>query len=297
VHGSLCVKNSIVYLGNHAKTATVRTYDLDGHRLESGFSFGGTEGACVAGLAVDDDHRVWVADTAGGRVRTFTLVGTEQEGLAVGEPDRAGSSVGPTGVAASGIEGDQVLLVGRGGRGRHAVRMWRPNGELVSSLRALGDPKRSFHDVVGVCLRDRFAYVCEARARRVQVFRDGDFHFAIEPPAANPGAASSAPAGGPAERAPEPRAVAALPDGRMVLALAGEPSALLLLDAAGRLVRVLAEHGVGDGEVFHPSDVALEEHEQGVVDDRRMRLVVVDRDGERVQVFTVAGTCYGAFDV
>ena len=60
------------------------------------------------------------------------------------------------------------------------------------------------------------------------------------------------------------------------------------------LLRVLAEHGVEGGEVFHPSDVALEDVGS---DDCRTRLVAVDRDGERVQVFTLAGTCYGAFDV
>jgi hypothetical protein len=288
VHGSLCVKNSIVYVGNHAKTATVRTFDLDGHRLESGFTFVGPEGASVAGVAVDDDHRVWIADTVAGRVRAFTLVGAELEGLPAHEPDSVERSRGPTDVAATGVEDDQVLLVGCGGRGRHTTRVWRPGGDEVGPLRSLGDPKGTFHDVAGVCLQEHFAYVCEARARRVQVFRDGEFHFALEPPDARP-------TGG--GRPPEPRAIAALPDGRMVLALAGEPSALLLLDAAGRLQRVIAEHGVGDGQVFHPSDISLEETGGATTVDRLTRLVAIDRDGERIQVFTLAGACYGAFDV
>lgn len=280
MHGSVCIRNGIVYVGNHARTATVRTFDLDGHRLESGFSFGaaahGALGASATGLTVDDDHRVWVADPVGGCVRAFSLFGVEHAGLSV---------AGAIDVAAAGVEDDQVLLVGSQRDGRRAVRLWRPGGEAVATLRSLGDPKRSFLDVVGVALLDRFVFVCEARPRRVQVFRDGEFHFAIEPPAVQ--TAGSA-------RAPEPRAVAALPDGRIVLALAGEPSALLLLDGAGRLVRVLAVHGNDDGAVFHPTDLALED---AGVDDRHKRLVVIDREGERVQVFTVAGTCYGAFDV
>lgn len=314
MHGSVCIRQGIVYVGNHARSASVRTYDLDGHRLESGFAFGpsraesGEEeraapGASATGLAVDDDHRVWVADPVGGRVRAFTLFGAELDGLptdvlpgesasspVTGERQAesyvpSGVTHGPVDVAAFGVEQDQVLLVGVRGGGRHAVRRWSPALQRGVSLRSFGDPKGRFQDVVGVALDERLAFVCEARPRRVQVFRDFDYHFTIEVPAARPG---------PSGALPQPRAIAALPDGRLVLALAGEPSGLLLLDSSGRLLRVLAEHGEDDGEVFHPSDVALED---AGADDRHKRLVVIDREGERVQVFTVAGTCYGAFDV
>jgi hypothetical protein len=85
--------------------------------------------------------------------------------------------------------------------------------------------------------------------------------------------------------------VAPLDDGRLVVAVAGEASALLLLDAAGRLLRVLAEEGEHDGGVFQPAGVAVD---AGGL-DASTRLAVVDQDGERVQVFTVEGRCYGAF--
>jgi hypothetical protein len=86
-------------------------------------------------------------------------------------------------------------------------------------------------------------------------------------------------------------AVAPLADGRLVLAVGGGKSALLLCDATGHLLRVLARGGSDEGAVFHPSDVVVAEDE----DDRRTRVAVIDRDGDRVQMFTLEGRCYGAF--
>jgi hypothetical protein len=82
-HGSLCLRNGVLYVGRHAQTAHVAAYDLDGNALGIGFSVRGPGGgrAAAAGIAVDDDHRVWVADAANGRVRAFTLFGRELAGL------------------------------------------------------------------------------------------------------------------------------------------------------------------------------------------------------------------------
>jgi hypothetical protein len=286
VHGSLCVRSGVVYVGDHARTATVRAYDLDGRRLEPGFRFGGLDGAggaAAAGIAVDDDRRVWIADTVGRRVRAFTLFGSELDGLAGagGAHDRARCLGAVVDVAAEGVEEGEVLLVASGGRRRHAAQLWRADGTWLASLRPLGDPERRFADVSGVALKGRLAFVCETRARRLQVFRDGEFHYPLPVPPANGPAAS------------EPRAVAPLADGRLVVALGGERSALLLLDAAGRLLRVLADHGTDGGQVFEPAGVALEESGG---DDRHTLVFAIDRDGERVQAFTAEGTCYGAFE-
>ena len=90
----------------------------------------------------------------------------------------------------------------------------------------------------------------------------------------------------------EPRAVAVLTDGRLIVAHGGEESALLLLDRGGRLLRVLAKRGSNSGGVFEPSAVAVDESER----DECTRIAVIDRDGDRVQVFTLGGTCYGSFD-
>ena len=87
-------------------------------------------------------------------------------------------------------------------------------------------------------------------------------------------------------------AVSPLADGRMVLACAGAVSALLLVDGAGGLLRILAAEGEETGAVRHPADVVAEDGS----DDASTRVAVIDRDGERVQVFTLVGRCYGAFE-
>ena len=77
MHGSLAIAKGVVYVGRCARNAWVQTYDLDGHRLLGGFTFcDDTVGrSSASGLAVDEDHRVWVADAVAGRVRAFTLFG------------------------------------------------------------------------------------------------------------------------------------------------------------------------------------------------------------------------------
>ena len=68
-------------------------------------------------------------------------------------------------------------------------------------------------------------------------------------------------------------------------------SSLLLVDRAGRLVRVLAEAGSESGCLTHPGDVVIAQGH----DDHDTRVLVIDQDGDRVQVFTLEGRCFGAF--
>ena len=170
------------------------------------------------------------------------------------------------------------MVVALDGERRHAVQVFDVERGYVHSPRPCGDPHGRFRGVRGIALQGRTLYVAEARGARVQLFRDGSFHFAF----------SIAVAG---DARFEPVSVAPLSDGRLVLACSGPPSALLLVDAAGRLLRVLAEEGSGEGEVSYPADVVVAEADS----DAGSRLAVIDRDGERVQVFTVEGRCFGAF--
>jgi hypothetical protein len=181
---------------------------------------------------------------------------------------------------------DQRLVVGLGGLRRQGVQVFDGEGAFLGALRSQGELDRPFRRVVSVSLGGRFAYVCEAGAARVQVFRDGEFHFLFHVPRARGVDADVL-----------PRAVAPLPDGRLVVACAaadaGEHagSALLLVDGAGKLLRVLAAHGTDEGHVFEPGDVVVD---VGAC-DKSTRLAAIDLDGERVQVFTLEGVCYGAF--
>lgn len=281
MHGALAHRNGILYVGRHAKTAGVRCYDLDGHALDGGFDFrDGSGRSSVSGLAVDEDHRVWVADEPAGRVRLFTLFGREL--LTVGggpeeREDRVGSLGRPVDVAVCGIDDELELVVGSAGTRRHALQVFHPESGRVRSLRPGGDPQGRFRDLRGIAAAGRLVYASEARPGRVQVFRDGDFHFRFGVRASGARA--------------EPSAVAPLGDGRVVVAVGGETSALLLYDGAGRLLRPLADAGPSSGEVVQPADVVVAEG----ASDRATRVAVIDRDGERVQVFALDGRCYGAF--
>ncbi len=289
MQASLCLHRGILYVGRHEKTAYVETYDLDGRPLGSSFSFRDPRlgRSAAAGLAVDDDRNVWVADTPISRVRRFTLFGQEIGGLGLGldEPIDPHDSVDvvacvrrPVDVDVVGDSDGLVLAVALGGVRRHAVQLFAEDGRCLASLRPGGDPHGRFRDVCGVALHERFVYVAEAGSGRVQVFRDGDFHFAMRPTGASF----------------EPTAIAPLADGRIVVATRGEGSGLLVLDASGELARVLAHAGAAEGRVSEPTDVVVEQDAR--LDDRHTRVAVIDREGERVQVFNLEGRAFGSFE-
>jgi hypothetical protein len=289
--GSLALRAGVLYVGRHEKTAHVRPYDLDGRPLGDGFSFRGPHGepCTLGGLDVDTGHHLWVADSALGRVRTFSVFGREVSSFGSDEPlangrtgrehDERGALASPVDVTVAGEEDGDTLVVASAGWRRHAVQLFHGDGTWIASLRPEGNPMGRFNGVRRVQVRGPLTYVCEARAGRVQVFRDGEFHFLFKLPLRTAGRF-------------EPVAIAPLEDGRMVLATGGQHSGLFLLDASGRVLRVLAEAGSETGQVFEPGDVAVEEG----ASERETRLAVVDRDADRVQVFTLEGRCYGALE-
>ena len=296
MHGSLALHRGVLYVGRHAKTAWVATYDLDGHALQTSFAFRDEHlgRSAVGGLDVDADHRVWVADTSAGRVRAFTLFGrqvvdigdrdwqTRERQGERGEADCVGLLGTPSDVLIRGGDENLQVVVCSAGRRRHAVQVFHAHAGRVRSLRPLGDPRGRFHGASGLAADGDLLYVCErgggGGGGRVQVFLDDEFHFAIR----------LTPAGGARF---EPVAAALLPDGRCVIATAGETSSLLLVDRAGRLLRVLAEAGSESGCLTHAADVVVARAH----DDQDTRVLVIDQDGDRVQVFTLEGRCFGAF--
>ena len=88
-----------------------------------------------------------------------------------------------------------------------------------------------------------------------------------------------------------PTAVAAAPGGRPVVCWEGTGGAVLALDRDGAIEGCLAAAGEDEGSVAYPTGLVCVPGE----DDRRTRVVLLDRDGRRVQVFNLEGTCYGAF--
>ncbi|MBL8857994.1 MAG: hypothetical protein JNL28_05795 [Planctomycetes bacterium] len=284
MNGSLALCGGILHLARHARTAEIRTYDLDGGRIGEGFRFAGCDGGAASadGIAVDVDMRIWVADRTSKALRRFTVFGAELEPWrAASSEDLPGHTGEPASVAVVGVEGDARVLVGTRGARRHAVQWFDRDGRRLASLRSRGDPQAAFDDVVRVALDGRFALVCEQGSGLVQVFRDGESHCALRPPRARH-----------ARRDSIPRAAHALSDGRFVVATGGEEnSGVHLLDRNGRVRHTICHPGQGAAEVFEPCDIAIDEGDS----DRRTRVAVVDSDGDRVQVFTLEGVCYGSF--
>ena len=293
--GSLRLKNHVLYVGLHALTAEVASFDLNGRPLETRFRFRDVEvgRSSVDGIDIDDDRRVWVADAAARRVRCFTLFGQEVASVGGDDADRdaRGQLGAPVDLRVTGTDDEAVVLVASAGERRHALQALHIATGRGHSIAPLGDPEGRFQRIRGLDVRDGVIAVCEAGAARVQIF-DGDirgratfrFAFSID---ASLGV---------------PEAVALVGDGRIVLATrsdgaefgsgrsrfpSGTSSGIHLFDAAGRHVRVIA----GPDTVEGPHDLAIEPAST----DRRTLLAVLDEEGGRVQVLTLDGRDFGSF--
>lgn len=280
MHGSLALAQGVVYVGRCARSAILRTFDLDGHPLEGGFEFVDEEHgrSTAAGLAVDTDHRVWVADSAAGKVRAFTLFGRPIVSVPSEEGDKQGGLGRPVDLAATGCDDGFRLAVASGGRRRHALQVFDPKTGAVLSLRPEAGPRGQFQDLRGITWHGADLYVSEAGSGAVHVYRDGALHWSVHLPVAG-------------ARRFQPTGCAVLSDGSMLITCGDEDaSALIWCHPGGRVRRILAESGTDEGQLDEPLDVVVEEHADG-----GPRAVVIDRVGERVQVFTLEGRCYGAF--
>ena len=77
-------------------------------------------------------------------------------------------------------------------------------------------------------------------------------------------------------------------DGRYLVLLRGEQhSSLVLVDRGGTVQRLLSQESEIDAAV----DLVVEEG----ANERASRIAVLDCDGDRVQVWTLQGTCLGEF--
>ncbi len=287
---SLASRHGILWVARWDRSWRVVPHDFDGRELGAGFVIPPEDGTSVsiASIAVDEDRRIWIVDTTAQRVRAFTAFGRELDGLPRGVGDRVGSFANVVAVDATGVEGTAQLAIASSGARRHALHVVNTVHELHTLRGARADSRsavslRPRDTSEGFAGLGRIAFgprglllACEPHSRLVLAWRDGQFHFAFRVP-------------GDAE----PVAVRATSDGRIVVAAASEDGgAVHLVDAAGRLVRTLAQGGADEGAVFDPEDLALDEVAGS---DRRTRLVVADSAGARLQVFNLEGDSYGVF--
>ncbi len=280
MRASLALSRGTVWLARPLDGGRVVPFDLGGRALGDGFAVAAEAGrrARITSIAVDADHRVWLADAGARRVRCFNAFGLELAGLATGDADRPGESGEPASVAADGVELEAAILVASREPRRHGLQLLRPDGATLGSLRSMGESGGAFPALGRCALRGRRAWVCERAGGRVQVFRDQEFEFAFRVPGGD---------GATAE------AVRPLSDGRLVVAVGGAgANAVLLCSASGETLRVLARAGGADGEANEPEDVVVDEVAGS---ERRSRVLVVDGAGARIQVLNLAGDCYGTF--
>ena len=287
MHGGLALRRGLLFVGRHARTASVRAYDLDGRAVLRGFTFRDPrlDRSQAGGLDVDDDGRIWVADTPVSRLRCFTAFGQEVAGLGLSserslddfdERDAPGLVRRPVDVLVQGDADELQLVVASEGLRRHAVQVFDESSVLLVSLRPLGDPRERFRDITRLARRGRFLFVVEREAARIQVFRDFEFHFALR-----------------LEREEaQPVALRPLADGRLVVGCAGAAPGIHVCDRSGRMLQTLATGGTAEGSIHELQDLAVEEGPS----ERESRVFALDADGDRIQVFTLEGRCYGAFE-
>ncbi len=262
--GGIATKGRLLALARGAARGEIRVYDLADSTLRSRFSYGGTEGgwADAGGIDLDEEGRIFVADTAGGRLRIFSSFGHEVGGFGLPEEasrprDLKGMLAYPRSVVRDGTGrlwitcGDRPWV--------HGLQVFDAQGRFLSSLEAFGDRSRSFGPALDLTLFGEDVWVADTGNDALQVWRlDGGFLCSFEIPR---------------DWGRRPQAIAAVGD-RLALLLAEPRPRVLLVD------RDFKRTGI----CRLPRNQTLE-NPSGLARGPEGRLFVLDRDGSRVLAF------------
>ena len=288
----LALHQGVLFVATAGATGRLRLFDLDGRRLEGGFEFASLEPGAplrAGGFAVDEDRRIWFADEGAAAVRCFNVFGVEThrfgpptpEGASriakLAFPDSAGVIGRPASIAVQGSADDLQLLVGSAGPRRHGLQLFGPGGELLRSLRPRGESHGRFAGVTAVALAGELAFAVEAYASRVQVFRRLEHLFSFDPGLLE---------------GETLQALTPVGDGRLLAVISGPAARVVMLDSGGEWLGSLAGAGAREGELDEPTGLAVD----WTGEDRSSRVCIVDIGGERVQVFSLDGRCFGSFE-
>ncbi len=267
--GGIAVAGNLLCLAHAEARGKVFLVDLDERRLMSLWEYGPIDGgyADAGGVAMAADFAIFVADTRNDVVRCFSPFGKEiaQMGTPAGRApgarsrDRLGVLDRPRGVAVH--DGVVWVACGEGGLVR-GVQQWSRDGVPIGYLHAGGAVDGRFGAPRGVWAGSGGVLVADTLNGVVQRFTpDGRFVGAL------------------------PTAAAGNTRSRPVAVVPGGGDELLVADQGDRpgLYRFGLD-GDARGEVG-PAVVDLVEP-TGLARDRRGRVYVLDRDGERVQRLT-----------
>ncbi|MHC4076918.1 MAG: NHL repeat-containing protein [Planctomycetota bacterium] len=266
MYGGIAVTGNILCLSYSDVGGRVFLVDLDEKRPVAFWEYVGTDGgyADAGGIAMADDHTIYVADTRNDIVRRFSVFGKAVGTLGEAHErppgarsrDRQGPLDRPRAVAwHAGLVwvacGEQRLRCG--------VQRFRSSGESLKPLPAFGDASRRFGAPQGLCVGDFGAFVADTLHGVVQRFTvAGRFVSELRTGQAE-------------NEVSRPVAVQVLADGGLLVADQGDVCGLKHFDANGQLV---AEPLGRDPRLQDPV---------GLAQDSKGRVYVLDRDGERVQ--------------
>jgi sugar lactone lactonase YvrE len=273
--GGLDVRRDLLCVGHSDSKGRVFVVDLKDKLIKNAWIFSGDqEFADAGGLCIDSYGHVLVADAHNDLVRRFTLFGKEVGRIGKPQPGKArlayvdenGYLEKPNDVA---VDAQDQIYVACGDRALvHGVQRFDKQGGASRSFRAFGEPNEKFGAPLGIALGANRLFVADTFNGCVQTFRKEGRFIGMFSTATFPGEVS------------QPTAVAVLPGDRLAVAQWKEPSVVKCFDLSGTFVSTLIQGGEGKGSVHEPT---------GLVVDERARLFVLDRDGERVQMFDPAG--------
>jgi hypothetical protein len=292
MRGALALSAGVVFVARRAGRALLELFDLDGRRISRAqlacepAAAGAPAGVALApaALAVDGERRAWVAAPEHGGLVAFNVFGARVAAVAGREEARdparppRGALAAPAALAAvvDGSSTGALLWVASGGRRIEAVALVDEGAGTRARLASTGAPGEPFENVTALALLGAELWVGEARGR-IQIFRGERFSRAL----ALAGVAEDATL----------RALAPLPDGGALVALAGESGGLVRVARDGAPIARLARAGAGAGELVEPEALVVD-HGAG---PSRARVFVLDRGATRLQAFDLDGACRGSF--
>ncbi|MCR9243861.1 MAG: NHL repeat-containing protein [bacterium] len=264
--GGVAVRANLLCVTWSAAQGHVFLFDIEARERVSAWSMptGSTGYSDAAGVAMDENFHLYVADPHNQRVRHFSVFGRHLGDFGRALPatgdvgrDRAGVLEHPRAVAVHG----RTLVVAGGERPRRfAVQRFDRSGNALTPLHSGGDPEAEFSAPHAVYADSAGILVADTLAGCVQRFRpDGAFVASVP----------CAPRG----HLARPTAVVRRADGSLLLVDRGDDHGLRAVGADGRALPV-----PGDLPARCRDVVAL-------AVDETSRLYVLDHHGERVVRF------------
>ena len=261
---AIVVRNGNIYVTDTG-TNSIVVIDIPRRKL---YRFGLRQPGALskpAGLALDAEMNVYVADTKQRQVLVYDSLGLFQR--VVGSPDDLER---PTGVAVS-RDGERIYVVDRSANqsNHHQVVVYGKDGKKIKVIGNRGGGEGQFNlPLQGAVAPDGTLYVLDSGNFRVQAFdRDGNFLSAFGSLGANPG------------NLVRPRGIAVDDEGHIYVSDASL-SNFQIFNPDGQLLLVVGDVGGLPGR-YSPLNGLL----SGIAVDETGRVYVVDYWNNKVDVF------------